>query len=149
MNKNIEIKIKKLHPDAVIPSYATKGSGLMDVVATSIRETTDFIEYGTGLAFELPKGYVMRIYPRSSNSKYDLLLTNSVGNLDSDYRGELLFRYKRTKKSKLFGSSIKKYKIGDRIGQICIEKVIPVKFTEVEDLSVTERDTGGFGSTGN
>lgn len=79
----MEIKIKKLDESAVIPQYAHIGDAGMDVTATSVNVTEDYIEYGTGLAFEVPEGYCMLIFPRSSNSKKDLLLANSVGVLDS------------------------------------------------------------------
>ena len=91
----MDIKIKKLNENAVIPKYAKPGDAGMDVVATSINVTDEYIEYGTGLAFEVPEGYCMLIFPRSSVSKYDLTLANSIGLLDSSYRGELKLRFKR------------------------------------------------------
>ena len=83
MNKNIEIKIKKLHPDAVIPSYATKNDAGMDMTAIVINTTENYIEYDTGIAMEIPEGYVGLLFPRSSNSQKDLLMCNSVGVVDS------------------------------------------------------------------
>ena len=91
----IDVKIKKLVPEATIPQYSTNGSAGMDVTAVAINVTDQYIEYDTGLSFELPDGYVMLIFPRSSVSKYDLTLANSVGVLDSDYRGPLKLRFKR------------------------------------------------------
>lgn len=76
------VNIKKIHPNAVIPAYSKPGDAGMDVTAVSVRETEDFIEYDTGLAIEIPKGYVGLLFPRSSNSKYDLQLCNSVGVID-------------------------------------------------------------------
>ena len=78
----MEIKIKKLHPAAVIPTYAHPTDAAMDVTAIAIDVTDDYIEYHTGLSFELPEDYVMLIFPRSSNSKKDLVLANAVGVLD-------------------------------------------------------------------
>ncbi len=140
---NMEIKIKKLDKNAVIPQYAHPGDAGMDIVATSITETEDYIEYGTDLAFRLPDNHVMLIFPRSSNSKKDLLLCNSVGVLDSQYIGELKIRYKRTK-----NPSDKIYSVGERVAQIMILPYPKVEFKEVEELSQTERGEGGFGSTG-
>ena len=137
----MEVKIKKLVGTAVIPTYAKEGDAGMDVVATGMNITNDYIEYTTGLAFEVPKGYVMLIFPRSSNSKKDLLLANSVGVLDSGYRGELKLRYKR-----LTGSNW--YVIGDKVGQIMILPYPKIEFNEVSELSSTDRGEGGFGSTG-
>lgn len=81
----MEVKIKKLNENAVIPKYSKAGDAGMDLVATS-REIDKYgnIVYGTGLAFEIPKGYVGLLFPRSSISKYDMNLTNSVGVLDSE-----------------------------------------------------------------
>lgn len=93
----LKVKIKKLHKDAVIPSYAKEGDAGMDLTAVS--KTYDKYGntvYDTGLAFEIPKGYVGLLFPRSSNSKTDLRLTNSVGVLDSGYRGSVSFKFKNT-----------------------------------------------------
>jgi dUTP pyrophosphatase len=136
----MEIKIKKLHEDAKIPKYAREGDAAMDVYAISKNETEKFIEYGTGLAFEVPEGYVMLIFPRSSVTKKDLMLKNSVGVLDSGYRGELIFRFNK------FGNEI--YEVGERVAQIMILPHPKVDFQEVEELSESERGEGGFGSTG-
>ena len=137
---NLEIKIKKIHPDAVIPKYAHVGDAGMDVIAVSKKETDKFIEYGTGLSFEIPENYVMLIFPRSSVTNKDLMLKNSVGILDSGYRGELILRFNK------FGEE--NYKIGERIGQIIIFPYPNIEFKEVEELSETTRGNGGFGSTG-
>ena len=164
----MKINIKKLDKKAVIPQYAKPGDAGMDVVATSCNITDDYIEYGTGLAFEVPEGYCMLIFPRSSNSKKDLLLCNSVGVLDSGYRGELKLRFKRAYKAEIHGkdeveyhttsimpvdcdngrlNAITQYKIGDKVGQIMILPYPTVEFNEVEELSETQRGAGGFGST--
>ena len=92
----VNVKIKKLVDNAVIPFRATPGSAGMDITATDYEydDEKDVHIYHTGLAFELPVGYVMYIFPRSSNRKTNCYLPNSVGILDSDYRGELLICYK-------------------------------------------------------
>mgnify|MGYP006379072781 FL=1 len=91
----MQVKIKKLHDDAVIPSYAKHGDAGMDLTAIS-KQYDDHgnVCYGTGLAFEIPKGFVGLLFPRSSNTKKDLVLGNSVGVLDSGYRGEVVFKFK-------------------------------------------------------
>ena len=145
----MKINIKKLDENAVIPQYAHIGDAGMDVVATSVNITNNYIEYGTGLAFEVPEGYCMLIFPRSSNSKKDLLLANSVGVLDSTYRGELKLRFKRSYSPDTYGLSVKSiYDIGDKVGQIIILPYPQIEYNEVDELSNTERGSGGFGSTG-
>ena len=137
----MKIKIKKLHPDALIPKYAHQGDAGMDVFAISKKETDKFIEYGTGLAFEVPEGYVMLVFARSSVTNKDLMLKNSVGVLDAGYRGELVMRFNK------FGDE--EYEVGDKIGQIVILPYPSIEFQEVEELSESSRGKGGFGSTGN
>lgn len=144
----MKVNIKKLNESAVIPQYAKPGDAGMDVVATSVNVTDDYIEYGTGLAFEVPEGYCMLIFPRSSNSKKDLLLCNSVGVLDSGYRGELKLRFKNIIPTVLSEDSPKHYNIGDKVGQIMIIPYPIIEFNQVNDLTSTERADGGFGSTG-
>jgi dUTP pyrophosphatase len=90
------LKFKKLNDTAVIPSYAKPGDAGMDLVATSIISNTTFdVTYGTGIAMEIPKGFVGLVFPRSSIRKTDLALTNSVGVIDSGYRGEIQATFKK------------------------------------------------------
>lgn len=139
----MKVKILKIHPNAVIPTYKMDGDAGMDLVATRVWSDEDGnVCYGTGLAFEIPKGYVGLLFPRSSNAKKDLLLSNSVGVLDSGYRGEVTFKFKPQKQGG------KMYEIGDRIGQIIIMPYPQIEFEEVEELSETERGKGSYGSTG-
>lgn len=146
----MDVKICKLSEDAVIPTYAHPGDAGMDVVATSVNITDDYIEYGTGLSFEVPEGYCMLIFPRSSNSKKDLILANSVGILDSTYRGELKLRFKKCYQPVIYGLVARTvYNVGDKVGQIMILPYPQINFIEVDSLSETERGDGGFGSTGN
>lgn len=164
----MKVKIKKLNNDAQIPTYAHPGDAGMDVVATWMHVTDDYIEYGTGLAFEIPEGYCMMVFPRSSNSNKDLLLSNSVGIIDSTYRGELRFRFKRyyrinevdydllhhavhtasTASGTVWFECNKRYEVGDKIGQIIILPYPTIEFDEVNSLSETDRGAGGFGSSG-
>lgn len=138
----MKVKIKRLHKDSVIPSYSKEGDAGMDLTATRMWFEEDNICYGTGLAFEIPKGYVGLLFPRSSNAKKDLLLSNSVGVLDSGYRGEVSFKFRQTK------NLANAYSIGDRIGQIIILPYPMIEFDEVDELSETERGEGGYGSSG-
>ena len=146
----MDVKIKKLTEDAIIPFYATDGSAGMDVTAVSMEydKFNDCYIYHTGLAFQLPKGYVMLIFPRSSNRKTNYYLANHVGVLDSDYTGELMVVYK-CRDSKHVDLQIPPYKVGDRVAQIIILPYPEIDFDEVEELDKTERGSGGFGSTGN
>jgi dUTP pyrophosphatase len=138
------VKIKKLSPDAVIPTYANDGDAGLDLVSTSIvNEETFQITYGLGVSMEIPKGFVGLIFPRSSIRKYDLSLTNCVGVIDSGYRGEIQATFRKER-----GVASKKYEVGDRICQIMIIPHPPVIFYESEELNNTERGEGGFGSTG-
>jgi dUTP pyrophosphatase len=145
----IDVKIRKVHPDAVIPTYAHPGDAGMDVTAVAINITDNYIEYDTGLQFQLPAGYVMLIFPRSSNSKKDLLLANSVGLLDSGYTGNLKLRFKHIHSHSHPTSDEQMYNIGDRVGQRMIVPYPEINFIETEDFEDTERGSGGFGSSGN
>lgn len=159
----MEIKIKKLNPNAVIPSYAHDGDAGMDLTAVSKTEDEyGNIVYGTGLAFEIPKGCVGLLFPRSSNAKKDLALSNAVGVLDSTYRGEVTFKFKRQLKIvekeiciEAYSRNVEydfdkyaSYECGDRIGQIIIFPYPTIEFEEVDELSDSDRGDGGWGSTG-
>lgn len=143
------VKIKKLVENAVIPAYSKKGDAGLDLTAVSktIDENSNIV-YGTGLAVEIPEGFVGLLFPRSSNSKMDLILTNSVGVIDSGYRGEIELRYKLVGNG-VTPSIVGTYNIGDRVGQLIIIPYPSIEFEEVTELSTTERNTGGYGSTGN
>ncbi|MEV2558564.1 dUTP diphosphatase [Paenibacillus larvae] len=150
----MEVKIKKLHPDAVIPEYATAGAAGFDLVALEdvIIEPGDVKTIRTGLAFEIPVGYELQIRPRSGVSlKTKLRQPNSVGTIDSDYRGEVQLMFENTL-TKLAHLNVKlaSYLIqkGDRLAQGIIAPVERAKFTVVDELSDTTRGAGGFGHTG-
>lgn len=156
----MEVKIKRLHPDAVIPCYAKAGDAGLDLTAVSTKiDECGNICYGTGLAFEIPKGYVGLVFPRSSNCKKGIILTNCVGVIDSGYRGEVSFKFRplidRAKEhyddgtfDYMYGTLKTTYKIGERIGQMIIMPYPQIDFVEVDDLSSTDRGQGGYGSTG-
>jgi dUTP pyrophosphatase len=141
------VNIKKIHPEAVIPSYAKSGDAGMDLVATSIiSETPSQITYGLGIALERPEGFVGLVFPRSSIRKTRLQLSNSVGVIDSGYRGELQATFNKI--TTTIENQKNDYKVGDRVCQITIIPYPPIEFNEVNELSNTERGEGGFGSTG-
>lgn len=152
----MQVKIKKLDKDAVIPNYAKHGDAGMDITAISKSyDEHGNVVYGTGLAFEIPNGYAGFLFPRSSNTKKDLILGNSVGVVDSGYRGEVVFKFKpmptyqenEMGKTVFEVSNYQSYSVGDRIGQIVILPVPKIEFVEVEELSSSDRGVGGFGST--
>ena len=143
----MKVKIKKVHPNAVIPSYAKSGDAGMDLVATSvIGETLGSITYGLGIALEIPEGFVGLVFPRSSIRKTNLQLSNSVGVIDSGYRGELQATFNKVQG--IDNVERENYKVGDRVCQIMIIPHPTIEFNEVNELSNTERGEGGFGSTG-
>lgn len=166
----MKIKIKKLHPDAVIPTYAKHGDAGMDLTAIGTTEIDlekgyeGFVEFKTGLSVEIPEGYVGLIFPRSSISKTAFLLANSVGVIDSGYRGEITVRFKmdsiaiyadiaesseETVAEKVLYEKYdpKFYFVGDKIAQLMIIPYPHIEFEESTDLSETERGSGGYGST--
>lgn len=139
-----KVKIKRLHKDSVIPKYSKPGDAGMDLVATSkFYDDFDNVCYGTGLAIEIPEGHVGLLFPRSSISKTDLTLRNSVGVIDSGYRGEITFKF-----NNILMSSCEPYNVKERIGQLIIMPYPTIEFEEVEELSTTERGVQGFGSSG-
>ena len=152
----MKVNVKKLDSSAVLPTYSKHGDAGMDLTATSKSyDEHGNVVYGTSLAFEIPTGYVGLLFPRSSNTKKDLILGNSVGVIDSGYRGEVVFKFKAldtkyledgrlTYTKKDFMTS---HNVGDRIGQIIIMPYPQIEFNLVDELSTTDRGIGGFGST--
>ena len=149
----MEVRIKKLHPNAVIPTYAKDGDAGMDLTAvTKSCDCDGNIVYGTGLAFEIPEGYVGLVFPRSSLSRLDIALSNCVGVIDSGYRGEVTVKFKpamlfnREQRPIILNNRI--YEVGERVAQIIIIPYPQITFIEADELSETERGTGGYGSSG-
>ena len=142
----MQVQIKLLSDAAKLPSYSKVGDAGLDLVATSLKQVEEsgygFVEYGTSLAIKVPEGYVGLIFPRSSISNYGMILSNSVGVLDSNYTGELKLRFKYIK-----GTNA--YNIGDRVGQLIIIPYPIIEFEQVDELPETNRNDLGFGSTGN
>ena len=147
----MKVKIKKLNEGAKVPSYSKEGDAGLDFTAVEIsRDNVGNITYHTGLAVEIPQGYVGLLFPRSSISKKQQFLTNCVGVIDSGYRGEIMAKFKPVMGTydtilELFESN--EYQVGDRIVQMIILPYPQIEFEEVEELSETERGNGGFGST--
>lgn len=138
----MRIRVKKVHPNAVLPKYANFGDAAVDLV--SVRKWEDDhgnVCYGTGLAMEIPENHVGLLFPRSSISKTNLRLCNSVGVIDSGYRGEIVLKFDK--------SGDKEYEVGDRIGQLMLIPIPSIQFVQVTNLPNSDRGLGGFGSTGN
>lgn len=139
--EKLQIKFKKLNPNAVIPKRGTTGAAGFDLTAVSLEQTDQFVKYYTGIAVQIPAGYFGMLVPRSSVVNTGLLMGNSVGIIDNDYVGELSAVF-------YLRSGCKVYNVGDRIGQLVIVPIPEVEFVETEELSETERGSGGYGSTG-
>lgn len=140
---NIKVKIKKLSKNAKLPTKAHETDAGYDLYAASISVDKNYnIVYGTGIAVEIPNGYVGLVFPRSSIASKDIMLTNSVGVIDSGYRGEIMAKFKRVTGE--FGA----YQVGDRIAQLIIMPYPEIEYEEVDDLSDSDRGVGGYGSSG-
>ncbi len=142
----MEVKVKRLYDSVILPTYATDGSGCFDIY-TMLNGDTDYNEphtYSTGLAFEIPEDHVMLVFSRSGHGfKNDVRLSNCVGVIDSDYRGEL--KVKLTCDKIGWGLEVN---AGERIAQGMVIPVSKVSFVEVDELTETARGTSGFGSSG-
>lgn len=162
---NMRVNFKRLCPGARIPEYAHPGDAGMDLYATSLKiDDMCNLVYGTGIAVEIPEGYVGLVFPRSSNSKKALWLTNHVGVIDSGYRGEITFKYRPTIVEmeciprwlrRLFKIPYKvgyvrgqDYKVGDKIGQLIIMPYPKIEAVETDFLFPGDRGSNGYGSTG-
>lgn len=140
----MKVRFKKLNQDAVIPAKAHPTDAGFDLTCTSVDEdhVRDIVTYGTGIAVEIPRGYVGLVFPRSSVYKVQLQLSNSVGVIDSGYRGEITFKFR------IVHPHIRRYGLGERIGQLVIIPYPEIEFEEADSLEDSDRGTGGYGSTG-
>lgn len=140
----MQLRIKKLNENAVIPKFAKQGDAGLDLIATeySMDEFGNHV-YKTGLVTEFPENYVGLLFPRSSVSKYGLVMANCVGVLDSGFRGEILVKFK-----KIEGQNTEIYKVGDKVAQLVFLEIPKIEIVEAENLNESERGMGGFGSTG-
>ena len=144
----MKIKLKRLHKDAIIPTYGTKYAAAVDLYAVEDYSVKvgKVIWLRTGIAIEIPEGYYVEIYNRSGLAAKREIIIVSSRVIDSDYRGEVMVPVKCIADiPKGWFASIEK---GDRIAQMILKKKINVEFEEVEELSETDRGSGGFGSTG-
>lgn len=181
----LPLKFKKLHSDAVIPAKQKSGDAGFDLtaIAVSIEETSELsnspvlLVYNTGIAVEIPEGYVGLLFPRSSVSKYPLSLANSVGVIDSNYRGEIILKFRLSsdyrssdlelsaalerldfkandEKNLVVKEGVAKrealgiFPIGARVGQLVIVPCPEFEIQIVDELTTTSRGYGGFGSSG-
>lgn len=138
----MKVHFKKLVQEAQTPKFGKPGDAGADLVATSMSNHDDHLVYGVGLAVEIPEGMVGLVFPRSSIRQTDLFMANSVGVIDSGYRGEIFITFNVKK------GATRWYQVGDRIAQLVIMPVPLVKYIEVDELSETERGIAGHGSTG-
>jgi len=150
----MKVRIKKLHPDAIVPTYATTGAACFDLHAIGDAslpigdcglpvEFYGAVAFRTGLTIEVPAGHVLKVYSRSGHGfKHGVRLSNCTGIIDSDYRGELMVSLRNDGEEPFI---VRK---GDRIAQAMIIPVEQVQFELADDLSDTARGEGGFGSTG-
>ena len=159
----MKVRFKKLSDNAVMPKKAHPTDAGFDLVATS-REIDEYgnIVYGTGLAVEIPDGYVGLAFPRSSVSKYDLVMANCTGVIDAPFRGEMMFKFKMAIEAGMLVTEgagehfyaqttypkNRVYNVGDRIAQLIILPIPAIEFEEAEELSSSDRGEGGYGSTG-
>lgn len=144
---NLIVKVKKLHPDAILPFYSHEDEDMccdLKAVDYYYDAANDNFVYHTGWAFEVPKGYGMLLFPRSSNCNTEAYMTNHVGIIDSGYRGEVLVIFKNRQRNMRKAP----YDIGDKIAQIAIIPYPTIKFVEAEELAPSKRGEGGHGSTG-
>ena len=141
----LQVKFKKLHADAKLPVKGSSSAACFDVYATSVEVDENRVAtYKLGFSTEILEGWRGVVVPRSNISKHPWVLANSIGIIDSDYRGEWMVKFKCVSN---FLEAVP-YGAGDRIAQIYFEKNEDVQFIEVEELDQTERGSGGFGSTG-
>lgn len=144
----MKIRFKKLREGAVIPTKAHRSDAGFDLVAISRKIDEDgAVVYGTGIAFEIPMGYVGLVFPRSSVAKKDVVLSNCVGVIDSGYRGEVMAKFKFIDPL-ITHDKYHWYDVGDRICQIVFVKLPDVDMVESDELSESDRGDGGYGSTG-
>lgn len=143
LTSRLAIKVKRLHPDAKLPQRMTAGAAGYDLTAATVTLEDNLLVYGTGLAISIPSGYVGLLFQRSSVSKTTLQLSNAVGVLDSDFTGEVLFKFRY-----VYSGQERVYKVGERIGQLVLLKLPEADIVEVDELEATARGAGGYGSTG-
>ena len=141
----MNLKLKRLHERATVPAKANAHDAGLDFTAVEeeFDPVTGSITYKLGWAVEIPENHVGLLFARSSIVKKDLILSNSVGVIDSGYRGELMAKFKG-----LIPTRAKKYVVGDKVVQLVIIPIPSVELEIVDELTNSERGTGGYGSSG-
>ena len=157
----MQIRFKKLHPDAKLPRRGSNGAAGYDLFFCAFYIVGDIVVYNTGLAVEIPTGYCGIIYPRSSGA-FRALAMHGPTVIDSDYRGEINILYHRRDRSEFQAWVVKEwlndlgkdpalgnlaYNPGDRIAQLVVQPCVAFEPVWAETLSETARGTGGYGST--
>jgi len=142
----LKIKLQKVTEDARMPIKGSEHAAAYDVYAHSITSENGKVKVGLGFKTEIPRGYKGIIVPRSNLTKFNWILNNSFGVIDSDYRGEWMAIF-----TPIINVGVIQdfpYGVGDRVAQIYFEEVLPISFDVVPELEQSERGEGGFGSTG-
>lgn len=148
-NEEINVKIKLLHEDSKMPKKAHETDACYDVYVHSLLKfNEEELEYGLGFATEIPAGYKAIVVPRSSFTKQKFVMQNSPAQIDSSFRGEWKLKFKNLYPNYKSVEFPVPWEEGDRIAQVYFEKILPINFEVVEELSDTERGDGGFGSSG-
>lgn len=139
----LKTKLKVL-TSFTLPEYKTSGSACFDIAITCTRtlKQNELFNFGTGLKVEIPKGWCMLIFPRSSLGQKKCIIPNSVGVIDSDYRGEIKVPILNLSQEEV------SFEKGQRVAQGMLVTAEQCKILSVSSLSNTDRDSGGFGSTG-
>lgn len=142
----MKIQFKKLHKNAVIPKQAHTIDAGFDLTAVTEEwndtHTHTQLTYDTGIAVNIPEGFVGLLFPRSSIYKTRLNLSNSVGVIDAGYLGSIKAKFNCYQEGLI-------YNVGDRIIQLVIIPIPTIEFEEVQDFPITERNDKGYGSSGN
>jgi dUTP pyrophosphatase len=141
----MEVRVKRIHPDAKLPTYGSDAAACFDLYAVHDGYVDAFDDgvANTGLAFEVPEGYALMVYSRSGHGfHHRISLVNSVGVCDADFRGSVQVGLRNDSPIRF------RYCVGDRIAQAMVVPVPKVTFVEVDSLTETVRGIGGFGSTG-
>ena len=142
-----QILFTKLNPRAKIPFQATEHAAGFDLICTGAKSSGNQVIVSTGLAVAFPPGYVLKVFGRSGLAfKHDIFLTNGVGIIDADYRGEIMLSFSSTTYAP--ERMLEFLKSGERVAQCILESLPYAQWMEVDKLPSTERGTGGFGSTG-
>lgn len=144
----ITVQFKRLHSDTIVPTKASEGAACFDLYSYNcIPDVRGYTVY-TGLSIALPPNYGLLILPRSGlSTKLGLNLRNSVGVIDSDYRGELIIKFYKGYPN-VQPEVRQALKYGNRVAQVLVVELPNISWSEVDELPCSDRGTGGFGSTG-